>query len=250
MLASDNRRLVVVLQFWEGDKAAAMRNARRIADNEPKFRDDFEIMFASRFDCQQDQETIQYVSKKFKTSIFKSPRRATGWPHGCNDLLFSIAQESFQRVTKGPWANVRAMYLMEADCIPVHREWLDRLKHEWELTEQSGKWIAGWWAANGNDAIGPDGGPVGHINGNMLMSPMIARYVPKFYGCPATSAWDCFFAEDFAPRWRKADFMENLYHQAAPSRKELELMVARGSVLIHGVKDTTVEEFADSVLRK
>ena len=50
-------KLVLCTQFWAGDRDAAMRNARRIADNESKFRDDAEFLFVSRFDSTRDGRT-------------------------------------------------------------------------------------------------------------------------------------------------------------------------------------------------
>ena len=57
--------LMLNFQFWEGDKDQAMELARLIADIEPSFREDVEVMFTARFDCRHDNKAIDYVSKKF-----------------------------------------------------------------------------------------------------------------------------------------------------------------------------------------
>lgn len=241
-MINNNRRIVLVAQYWQGDRDVAMRNVRRIVDNEPAPRTDFEICFVARFDCQHDQATIDYAAKKFHVSTYTGSRRGTGWPFGCNDLVCDIFQESYRRLRNGQWAQVRAIFLMEGDCVPVHRDWLNRLSAEWTATERIGKWLTGWWIEHSS--------PVGHINGNMLIHPNIAHFLPQLIGCPAAKAWDCAFAPLFQPHWRKANFMENLYAQRGIPRAQIEDIVKSGVVVIHGVKDMTVEDYADSVLRK
>lgn len=238
---SDTRRIEICLQFWEGDKEAAMRNARRIADNEPAFRDDVGFCFVTRFGTEHDAATVEHVSKKFNTTTYTSNRRGSGWPHGCNELACALLQESVGRVKSGEWTNVKAIFLMEADCIPVHREWLNRLHAEWKETENKGKWITGWWGPYAE---------TGHINGNFLVTPNLAKYLPSITGCDARIAWDCAFARVFEPHWRPANFLENLYGQRGNLKSQLQNIVDSGVVLIHGVKDLAVEEFADVILRK
>jgi hypothetical protein len=238
------RRIVVVLQFWDGDREAAFRNARRIADNEPHYRKDVEIMLCARFDAKHDDEIRNYLARKFRVSQYTGYRRSVGWPDGCNELVMDLFQESIRRVRSGDWWDVKALYLMEADCVPVHREWLTRLHAEWDATEQEGKWLCGWW--------GDSCSPVGHMNGNLLVHPLIAQFLPDLIGGKAGVAWDAYFAPRFHPHWRKAGFMENLYKQTNISSEWLRAVTTSTPplVLIHGVKDLSVEAFADAVLRK
>lgn len=240
-MSSIQRKIVLCLQFWEGDKEAAMRNARRIADNEPKFREDFDFCFVARFDAVPDAVAVEHVSKKFKTTVFTSGRRGQGWPAGPNDVWCALMQESVSRVRDGEWAHVKALFTFEADCVPVHREWLDRLNKEWTLTENSGKWLCGWHGPHEE---------TGHINGNALFHPQIAKFIPKLAGCAASMAWDCAFARVLSPHWRVGHFMENLYAQKGNPRSQLQDIVDSGVVCVHGVKDLAVEQFADSFLRK
>lgn len=239
---SEPRRIVLVAQFWNGDKTEVMRNIRRIVDNEPEHRMDFEICFVARFDALHDPATVEYAKKRFRVSTYTCTRRGTGWPNGCNDVVCEVWQESIRRVRSGEWAAVRALFLMEGDCIPVHRDWLNRLTAEWCATELEGKWITGWYSESGS--------PWGHVNGNMLCSPMLAHFLPAIAGARANTAWDCDFAGVFQPHWRKANFIENLYAQRGIPRKNIEDIVASGVVLIHGVKDLSIEQFADDILRK
>jgi hypothetical protein len=238
---NDPRVLILALQFYEGDKEAAMRNARRIADNEPEFRKDTEFCFVTRFGTEHDQATVDYVAKKFKTTTFTSNRRGTGWPHGCNETWCATMQESLNRVKSGEWALAKAIFTFEADCIPVSRNWIQRLHEEWKKTEDAGKWICGWHGPHED---------TGHINGNALFTPSLAKFIPKIAGCDARLAWDCAFARVFQPHWRVANFLENLYNQREVPRAQLQDIVDSGVAIVHGVKDLGVEQFADTILRK
>ena len=236
------RRIVLALQFWEGDKAAAMRNARRIADMEPQFRHDFEFCFVTRRGTEHDGATIDYVKKKFKVSQITVNRFEGGWPGGCNATWCGLMQESATRVRTGEWASVKALFTFEGDCIPVNVHWLDRLNKEWEATENAQKWMTGW--------VVPFGSPVGHCNGNMLVHPNLATFLPGIAGCDARVAWDCAFAPLFVGHWRPANFLENLYNQKGNKRSQLQDIVDSGVTIVHGVKDSSVEDFADTLLRK
>ncbi len=239
---SDERRIVLCIQYWAGDREQAMRNIRRIVDNELTFRNDFEICFVARFDCPHDESTIEYARRKFKVSTYTGFRRGTGWPYGCNDLVYDLFQEGYRRVKSGEWAQVRALFLMEADCVPVNVDWLNRLTQEWSATEREGKWLTGWYWEHPQ--------PHGHINGNLLIHPNIFHYLPAVVGGPANIAWDAYLAPIFKPHWRPASFLENLYKQVNIPRETLQRIADSGVVLIHGVKDACVEEFAATILRK
>lgn len=231
-----SRPIVICLQFWHGDSEVAFRNARRIADNEPAFRDDIEFCFVTRRGTEHNAAIIAHVAKKFKVTTYTANRFEGGWPAGCNAVWCDLFQESHRRVKSGEWANVRALFTFESDCIPVARDWLDRLHTEWTLAENEGKWMTGW--------------VTDHINGNALFHPNLFHFLPRITGCPANMAWDYYFRKDFEPHWRRANYIENLYNQRGVLRSQLQDIVESGMCLIHGVKDLSVEEFADSLLRK
>ena len=235
------RRIVLAMQFWEGDKEAAMRNIRRIVDNESVFRNDFEVMFVARRDCSHDVDTVNYAARRFPTTTYTCSGRAQGWPNGSNEVWCETMQESLRRVKSGQWAQVRALLTFEADCVPVNRGWLHRLTEEWTATEKAQCWLTGWWNAQYS--------PVGHMNGNMLVHPKLSQFFPRIAGASCNRAWDQEFAPTFAPRWRKAGFLENLYGEKNVTEERIRHIIAQGAVLIHGVKDRSVEDFADSLLK-
>ena len=236
-------KIVLALQFWEGDKETAMRNARRIADNEVKFRDDVEFCFVARFDCAHDLATVNYVGKKMRVSTYTSARRGTGWPHGCNEVWCDAGQEWVRRTYSGKYADVKAIFTFEADCVPIDPDWISKLHAEWDITAAEKKLLFGCWQNNSAQR--------GHINGNMVFHPLLVRTL-NIVGCTAEYGWDAVFASTFSPHWRKSGLIQNYYHARNVSDEDI-LKPVLGDfppVLIHGVKDLSVEKYADRVLRR
>jgi hypothetical protein len=221
-----------------------MRNARRIADNEPAQRTDVDFVFVARFDCPHDLETVKYVSKKFlRTSVYTSQRRGTGWPHGCNELWSDVACRMAPNLLRSiEWQDVKAMFTFEADAIPVVPDWIDQLSTEWNVAVAKGKFIVG--------CLMPP--PMLHINGNAMFPPDIFFRVPEVLGCSPVKGWDFAYAQFFEPHWYPTPLITNYYKDlnvpvTAIRRKSPD---GRIPAIVHGVKDESVEAFADIVLRK
>lgn len=243
-------KIALVLQFWDGDKEMAMRNALRIARNEPAFRHDIEFVFSHRFDCQLspiDARVIDSISRRFKTSVYRCTRRGIGHPAGCNDMWCDwVNRGALGRVNRGEWSDVRAMFTFEADSIPVAPKWIDTLFLEWEKAEKQEKFIVGCWMDVGIAGIG-------HINGNMLVAPDLANRIPGILGCPMNHAWDMYFGRLFEPHWMRSGFIANYYKDKAVSVEQILRPVPefdKPPVVVHGVKDLSVERYADLVLQR
>lgn len=243
-ISSKQKRLVLALQFWEGDREAALRNARRIADNELGFRNDTEFCLAARFDAKHDPKTVEHLRKKFHVSTYTGRNKGTGWPRGCNDLWTDLMAESARRVRSGVWENVKAVMTFESDCIPIDPDWLDAIHYEWDLATAAGdRLVLGAWQ--------PQCTPIGHINGNALFHPSIADRLSIGVANPVLG-WDCEFANQFAPYWVKSGLIKNMYQAKKLTDEKILEPWVRGCrpVVVHGVKDLSVEEYADRVLRK
>lgn len=240
-------KILLCLQYWRGDQEVAMRNARRIADNEPEFCNKAEFLFVSRFDCVHDEETIKHVSKKFKVSSYTCSRQAVGWPAGCNavwgDLMYD---EAPKRIASGAWKDIKAVFTFEGDCVPVQIDWIEQLSAEWDAAARKNKFIVGCFMPP------PLFGPIGHINGNAMFAPDTCFRVPSAWGCKSDGGWDALLAPFFQPHWYPTPLITNYYKDRNVVEKDIRRVAQDGRVpaLVHGVKDFSVEQFADSVLRK
>lgn len=232
--AKGPHKLLVCLQFWEGDKALAMRLARYMADLEPEFNHSVHVMFCARFDASHDSATMNYVSNKFEVSKYTSVRRgATGWPYGCNELVHSIWHELLVRSRHDPefLGTYTAGYLLEADNVPLRRDWLAALLAEWGSREPH-EVIMGAWH--------PSCSPYGHINGNMLFVPDLAGRISGLEGCAPDVGWDVAHVHRFKGRWKASRIMKNLYQATGVSEEALlssDQPDGPPPVVVHGVKD-------------
>jgi hypothetical protein len=197
-------QLMVAIQFWEGDKANALRLARFLADIEPTFRDDTIIAFAARFDCELDaeiQEAYDYVSRKFPATFMRSNRRATGHPDGCFGLWAGIAENAYSRWLSGwPVANV---LFVESEGVPARVDWIDALKRAHAANMQTGKRITG---ARMEGAFYEP-----HVNGTMLMHLSAWADHGGWKSCPKGIAWDCFHGQSMLGEIGSAPSILNLY---------------------------------------
>lgn len=221
-------KIVLCLQYWDNDKANAMRLARLIADLQPSWSDRFEFMFVPRFDSSLDEQTVRYVSRKFNVWTHISTRREIGWPAGCNGIVSDLFMDSVRRVKDGTWAHVKAVWLLEADCLPLSVDWLDKIEQEWDKAQADGKLLVGAWQ--------PEWSNVGHINGNMLFSPSLATVVRGLEGCPPHMPWDTFHAQKFSRHWWKSGQLVNFYKRTNVTAEEI-WPDGGNWVFVHGIKD-------------
>lgn len=235
------QKMLLALQFWEGDKERAMHLARLIADIEPKKNEAVDFAFVARFDTKHDPETIEKVSRKFNVWTLTGTRHATGWPTGCNELALDLFQQAGYRSRPGPlkdrpWQNHKAMYLIESDVMPMCKNWLARISDEWDVAQEAGKMVLGSWS--------PFHSATGHINGNMVVRPDIAVKIKGLETCPPKAGWDAYFAPKFFPHWYKSVLFQNHYDYRANIPAEVLFSCVDGvtpPAVVHGVKDFSAE---------
>jgi hypothetical protein len=163
-------RLLIINQCHHGDQAAAMDNARLIADMIPQRREDVSMMFAHANGTPPDLPTIRYVGRKMQTEIFHSDRKATGWPSGPNHLFFAAYDYFYANVKRGLWPYDVALFL-EADMCPMRPQWLDELIEEWDSKD---KLVGGFVYTDKCHAHA-------HVNGGMLISPEFRKLHRDFF---------------------------------------------------------------------
>jgi hypothetical protein len=238
----DRRKILLVIQFWSGDREKAMRLARLIADIEPVRNPLFEVAFFARSDARHDLPSVEAVSRKFNVWKLKCRRPGTGWPDGCNAMALDMIHLAYER-SAAEWKDFKAVYLMESDLMPMRRDWLAAIADEWDSAEANGKYILGSWY--------PFHSEVGHINGNMLFSPLLIARLRGLDECPPGKAWDTEFAPRFAPHWQKSRIMANHYDWQKDIPPEVLFAPVDGITpvaIVHGVKDLSAERQVRALL--
>jgi hypothetical protein len=222
----------VCLQFWEGDKANAMRLARFIADLEPEFRKDTEFVFIARFDCEHDHPTCKYVGLKFKTTWITSHTKWTGWPGGPNGM----AKDTLEWLAANRRESGGAL-LIEPDCVPVCRGWLDRIMAEWDMARFAERILMGAWRNSG--------GEHGHINGNCVVRPDFAKAISLDCVGPDL-AWDCAIVPYVRNRWFVTSIIKNCFESRNATNQDLFWAPIGDQLpaLVHGFKDDSAYNIA------
>lgn len=181
--------LILNVQHWEGDKAQAMALLRLMADLEPVKREDVYLLVTCRFDGTFDEESIQYASKKFNITKFKTTRKATGWPNGPNQMAgesYLFCVDSFRR---GRFPGATSVMFIEADCVPLRKTWISELYDEYKA---SGKEISGCWLKKHDAGIE-------HINGNCLISINFWRRCKGIFWPDMKGGWDATLRHHMLP---------------------------------------------------
>lgn len=235
-------KAVICLQFHGDDKLQAMRLARLLADIEPAFRDDVELCFVVRFDCEHDSETQEYCAKKFNVSQFKTTTPWTGWPSGPNGMAVDVLRCMAMRVTTGQISKNDVMILLEPDCVPVRREWINVLKHNWQcFAMHHDIWIMGAWRNSGHAD--------GHLNGNLVCRPDLASLIDL--SCIGKDlAWDCAIVpQTLKNRWIIYE-IKNCFQSIEAMDQSLLERHANGTqpCLVHGYKDDSAYNIARRLL--
>lgn len=231
------KRFLICLQFFSDDKATAMRLARMLSDVEPAFRDDAEILFVARFDCEHDHETIAYVGQKFPTNWITTHTRWTGWPSGPN----AVALDTLQWVAANR-PEAAGVLMLEPDVVPTSPDWLNRLMDFWDEALMADKWVMGDWR--------PSGGEHGHINGVCVVRPDFANLIPLRDIIGPDYAWDCCHSPYTRAHWHAKGIIRNCFQGRKASWADLvhgRDMLDTIPVLVHGFKDDSAYEIARSL---
>lgn len=237
-------RIVVSIQYWEGDRDKALRLARHLSGIERHYRKDVIFMLVYRRDAlPPDDVTLEVLRQKFGTvHVVKGTRTGKGHPDGCNALWVDTV------TALGMLAqHARYAFTTEADIIPLKRDWINALKVEAAEMEKTGKIVSGYWTGQGSDDMRKRQWE--HINGNMLVHTNITRKIAEIYFIPAGFAWDIWLGQYFKPHWKKGDWIYNGYvggttqnASDSPNKRgswtdqEFFGLMDRGYSIIHGIR--------------
>lgn len=231
-----SHKILVMLSYWEGDKNIAMQLARLITDCQhrwPGVSDTADFLFVARFDCKHDQSTIEYVAKRFKVHTHTSKHRGTGWPDGCNGILFGGMEFVYHKMAAGQIPLYKAIFNIESDSIPVDLDALQRISRLWD-SFGSKICFAGAWLENG---VSPG---LGHINGGSCLITGDLTFL-KWFALRASArfngGWDYFLAPEFQKRgWEKVSKIRSYYRTQIT--EDIFLKLREEEILwFHGSKD-------------
>lgn len=227
-------KLLLALQFWENDRAQAMKVARLIADLEPRHSEAADFLFVSRFDCTHDKKTLDYVSRKFNVYSHISRRRETGWPGGCNGLFFGTMDYVYSVSVAKRFPVYKAILTFEADCIPLVPNWISEISREWDRAQPAK--MVGAYQTN----------PLGHINGNALFSgdlKFLKHLTRNIGGCSPMGGWDFMLRHEFKRLgWKDSRMFRSWWGYPTTSQETYEQLLREQVVVFHGCKDSSALE--------
>jgi hypothetical protein len=183
-----------------------MALARLIADLEPVPRTDVTFLFTSRFDCNPDEETIRYVARKFPVLKHRTKRMATGWPNGPNQMMADSYEHIVERWRRKELAATHVLFA-EADCVPLHRNWISMLNEEWAACDKK---VLGPWLEKADATCR-------HINGNCIISIDFWKKCPHIFHPPSRGGWDAALAYAILPNGKASKLMFSDYQLGRPN---------------------------------
>lgn len=227
-------KILIALQFWNGDKARAMELAKFLADLEPEKSQLADFLFAARFDCKIDAAVVNHVARKFNVYTRVSRRRGVGWPDGCNELWFSVMEWAHSMIGAKKIPHYKAIFTCEADGCPIQRDWISRLSKEWDRVNSPKPVVMAGALV--------DPGP--HINGNALMSGHMnfLQWIARKIGhVRPGGGWDFVLRHDFQRiGWADIPGIKSIYNTPTFSPEQYADMIRQDWTWIHGVKDLSL----------
>jgi hypothetical protein len=232
-----HQKLLIVIQYYEGDKESAEDLASLIADLERIQNKEADILIFRRFDASEFSRSVRSkLEDKFDKVYFETCRRrdGKGYPFApnqmWNDLVTLVAQFA-------PWkTNYYAFLPLEADCTPVHPGWIRELISEFRMAK------AHSFAAVGH--IHND--PVPHMNGVAVYDINLWRIVGagKLNGGNPQVAYDIYHARDILPIAQDTASIMFQYQRPTIAADDLFRPWKNGiePALFHGVKDASARE--------
>lgn len=221
---------LLVIQFWDGDKANALRLARFIADLEARPRNDVDVLFLARHDAKHNLEVMKHVARKFNVYSYTTPSHATGHLIGSWAMWHSIAEWVYHKKLAGQVPDYKWIFPFEGDCSVLRPDWINEISKEWD---ESCAYVLGSEVQS----------PRLHINGNLVYSgdrnflQWLVMQVTSA-GVPSwKDAWDIFLFPHFV-RWGAAfsNRILSVCGKRGVSDSEWAWMKAQGYCFVHGEK--------------
>lgn len=226
------KKFLLVLQYFEGDRESAESLAQLIADLERIRSKNVDVLVYGRNDAMPfSPDTIGKLRLKFNKVIEQKCGRtdAKGYPFGSNGMFYEMVTMFGQQAQ---WLNNYYAFLnLEPDCCPLGPGWLGKLTEEFLLGVSEDKYALGYIHNE----------PVVHLNGVAVYSTDIWRRVPggALGGGNPNITYDIRQAKNLMPFARHTTLMHFAYRKPTITHEEL---FVEGVVLYHGVKDGSARE--------
>ncbi len=235
-------KALIALQFWEGDRNAAIRLAKYISDLERGRNDFADILLVNRFDCRPIERVDAGLSRKFNLYHWRTRSRVEGWPAGCNAMWISTIEWVRSMSYGGKIPRYNFIFTCEADGAPIQRDWIVRLHQSWNQANSIRPvTIAGPIVGN------PEGPVYPHVNGNCLVSgaqgdlDWLLKTVPTIH---PHCGWDYGIRDELARRgWADTPDIKSYYNTPMFSREEYEKMVSDNLTWVHGDKSGCLVDY-------
>lgn len=226
------RKLLVVIPYWEQDREAAEDLAQLITDLERTKIRGIDLMLIQRFDAPEfSKTTLQSLAVKWdKIHVHVCRRKdGTSYPFSSNQMFFDVITMFGQGAT---WnRDYYAFLWMEPDCVPTRSGWMNELGEAFKLFEQQGKAALGF--------VHDD--PVRHMNGVAVYAINMWSRVPggRLSGGRPGIAFDIEIAKEILPIVQDSPLFHFEYRLPTISPEQLFQPRREGVVpaVFHGVKD-------------
>jgi hypothetical protein len=215
-----------------------------ICDIEQEPKEDSEFFLVYRKDCPLwvPKKFHELARKKFKRSAARMARNHdTGWPAGSNMLAASSFIEMSLLRREGLCKNT-GFLLFEPDCVPLSKDWLERLSAEWDQVVASGKEAFGHWHYGGPPEL--------HLNGNAVFRTSFFDEHPTWIVGAGTQGWDYFFRERFLPISVDSPLILQHWQRFGISEEEFQALEKQGvhPAFFHGEKTGAARTHARKLL--
>lgn len=224
------KKMLVVIQHWDGDVDRAEQLAELISDLEPKKNLTADVMLFSRNDCRSmNIGVVERLRAKFGTVIVQRCSRvgSTGYPFGANEMFYDLAGTMASPKMAGryyAWIN------LESDCTPTHPGWIEELSEAFLAAKAVGKHAVGHQCLTH---------PHPHLNGVAVYSSNWATILGGIIGGPANLAYDIHLGTPSVAASKDTPliFLDFKKETITPDELFAPRKEGRTPALYHGVKD-------------
>lgn len=232
------RKFLICLQFYEGDREVAEDLASLICDLERTRNHQADILLVRRADAKEFGSTARAkLESKFDKVMTHTCRRtgARGYPYGPNELFYDLVTLLPQ--TPPYRDDYYAFINLEPDAVPTRPGWITELITEWKAASAEGFGAVGHIHDN----------PTRHLNGMAVYAIDIWRRVGSniLAGGSPQVCYDIRHARNLLPHAKHSPLIFFHYRHSTTTPDEVFSPRGDGSIepaIFHGVKDCTARD--------